>query len=358
MKCPNCGSDKVSEGDKYCPDCGKLLLEAPQAVAQFDVTQVVGNANESSAITGASIESITGNVNLAITLIIQSNDPTSRFAEIVKDQLGRAGIDKDVLRKVQSLPMPEKAPSLSKNLTSLYKGLADRGIEANLQTLYDLGMAAAVARDFDTALDYFRQAASADTEYSDAYEGVAFVQQTQAMRDISYQDYDAAQAKLAEAREAGLHVDITDPQAVIIRGYVAKSLAQVAEGKGDQASRDKFYAEAAHLFKQTVKLDPNSAAAQNGLGNVQYALGNFDAAITAYLKAIELQPQYTAAYNDLALAYEEKAKANSAQADEWNRKAIAMWKKVVELAPGDALFWPGYDRAIEQRIEWLTQQQG
>src|SRR5439155_25281975 len=103
-----------------------------------------------------------------------------------------------------------------------------------------------------------------------------------------------------------LHTDPTDAQGLALRGYIAKTLAQIAETNGDGAGRQKYFEEAARMFEQAVKLNASDTSAYNGIGNVQYALGNLDDAVAAYKRAIDLAPENVIAYHDLALAYEAK----------------------------------------------------
>lgn len=58
---------------------------------------------------------------------------------------------------------------------------------------------------------------------------------------------------------------------------------------------------------------------------MQHALGNLDAVIGAYARAIKLAPAY-AAHHDLAIAYEDKMKADPAQAGLWRQRALAEWR--------------------------------
>jgi len=84
-------------------------------------------------------------------------------------------------------------------------------------------------------------------------------------------------------------------------------------------------------------------------------LGNWDAAIQAYSRAIELAPTYTAAYHDLCLAYEAKMNADPERAAEWCRKALAAWQKAYHLAPGDPTFSADYLLTMGQHLHQLEE---
>ncbi len=151
------------------------------------------------------------------------------------------------------------------------------------------------------------------------------VQQIRAVHDLQAGDEDAALAKLAEAREAAMRTDPLDPQALAVRGYIAKTLAQVAQARGNLAEKGAYYQEAARFFEHVVQKDPDNASAHNGLGNVAYGMGDLDRAIAAYKRAIELAPAYRAAHHDLALALEAKVWADPANARAWCQQAFEAW---------------------------------
>jgi tetratricopeptide (TPR) repeat protein len=283
--------------------------------------------------------------------ILVLGDPQALNA-ILKKLMDMQGVDERALRNLGALTVPEHVSQQITELAAAQKEVAARGIPATPETSYRLGMLAAYRRDYDAALDYFRQATQANPEYSDAFFAIAWLQQSQANIDLYRGDIDAGISRLAEARTAAMHTDPLDPQALALRGFIAKTLAQIAERRREQAERKKYYQEAARMFEHAAQLDPANSSAQNGLGNVQYALGNLDAAIAAYTRAIELDPAYTAAYHDLALAYEGKMQ----EGREWCQKALEAWRKAYQLAPDDPTFPADYLLAIGQRISWLEQQ--
>jgi tetratricopeptide (TPR) repeat protein len=278
--------------------------------------------------------------------------------EVAKWLNEQQGIDKRLLASLGARSAPEHISRQIEEVEAAQREAAARGVPIAPQAAYQLGMLAAYRRDYEVALDYFQQATQADPEYSDAFEAIGWVQQSRALDDRNRRDYDAAIGKLEEARRAARQTDPLDAGAMALRGFIAKTLAQVCEDKGDQAGRQRYYAEAAPLFEQAARLNPADAGAHNGLGNVQYALGHWDAAIQAYSRAIELAPTYASAYHDLTLAYEAKMKADPGHAAEWCRKALAAWQKAYHLAPQDPSFSADYLLKMGQHLHWLEQQCG
>ena len=233
-----------------------------------------------------------------------------------------------------------------------------RGVSLTPQAAYKMGMLAAYRRDYDSALNYFSQAVQARSDYSDAFEAITWLQQSLAMDDLNHGDYDAAIQKLAAAREAAIHTDPLDAGALTLRGYIDKTLAQIYHARGDLDAEGKHYAEAERFFEAAVGYDSQNASAYNGLGNVLHARGELDAAIDAYEKAIEKESDYTAAWHDLALAFEDKMRAEPRQSRQWAHRALEAWRETYRLAPDDPGFSAEHILKIGQRVRYYEGQLG
>ncbi len=373
MKCPNCNKENISDDSKFCPNCGQALQKAQEAGKKVEIssTQDVGSVS-GGEVKGVEIGNVSGSVAIesivnqieariiegqyvdrrAITQNILVLGPEA-LEQIVKRLATLQGVDKDSIQEMSKRAVPEHVSQQIVEVVAAQREAAARGMPTTPHASYRLGMLAAYDREYDTALGYFRQAIQADPEYNAAYEAIAWLQQTRANEYITERQYDSAVACLAEARQAAIHTDPLDPQALAQRGYIAKTLAQLAEARRQVSERDRYYEEAARTFEQVVKLQPDNPSAHNGLGNVQYARGNLDAAITAYHRAIHVAPSYTAAHHDLALAYEGKMRADPQNGAKWRKEALKAWKKTYELAPQDPAFSPDYILTIGQRIHWL-----
>ena len=66
------------------------------------------------------------------------------------------------------------------------------------------------------------------------------------------------------------------------------------------------YDSAIEALTKAIELNPNYAAAYNNRGNAYRDNGNFDRAIADYTKAIELKPDFVEAYNHRDDAYYAK----------------------------------------------------
>jgi tetratricopeptide (TPR) repeat protein len=278
--------------------------------------------------------------------------------EVLKWVQDKQGIDEKVLQNLGPRAVDDGVNRQIEEIEAAQREATAGGVPTSPVAAYQLGMLAASRRDYEAALEYFGQATQADPDYSDAFAAIAWQQQSRATDDILKGDYDAAVRKLALARSASEKTDPLDARALALRGYTAKTLAQVSEARGDQAGRDTYYAEAARMFEGAARIDPDDPSAQNGLGNVQHALSNLDAAIAAYSRAIALAPNYTDAHHDLAIAYEDKMKADPSKATEWCRKALGEWRETYRLAPNYSGFSADYVLKIGQRIRRLERRCG
>lgn len=81
------------------------------------------------------------------------------------------------------------------------------------------------------------------------------------------------------------------------------------------------------FYQKAIELDPSYSVAYNDLGIIYEAKGMADRAEDSYQKAVTVDPIYLSSYSNLAALYEAKGDLN---------KAASYWKKRVELGlPND-----------------------
>ncbi len=95
------------------------------------------------------------------------------------------------------------------------------------------------------------------------------------------------------------------------------------------------YAEAANLFAEIVKAEPQHAQAWGGLGRAAHLLGEDGHAIAALEQAILLAPDWAEPLYEAALLYAEKNDA--ALAEDRLRRALARDPKLVAAADEEGL---------------------
>jgi tetratricopeptide (TPR) repeat protein len=95
------------------------------------------------------------------------------------------------------------------------------------------------------------------------------------------------------------------------------------------------------LYQKAVELDPAYVIAYNDLGVIYEAKGLPQRAEASYLRSIKIDPNYLSAYSNLALLYENRGDFD---------KASFYWSKRIELgSPDDS--WTGKAR---QHLEYIS----
>ncbi len=92
------------------------------------------------------------------------------------------------------------------------------------------------------------------------------------------------------------------------------------------------------LYQKAIELDPAYAVAYNDLGIIYEIKGSLERAQESYLKSIKIDPQYLSAYSNLALLYENKRDLD---------KAALYWQKRAELGSPD----DPWTQKARQRLE-------
>jgi tetratricopeptide (TPR) repeat protein len=85
------------------------------------------------------------------------------------------------------------------------------------------------------------------------------------------------------------------------KGYLHKNWAFAYRRQKMEAEAQERIHEAEDAFRQILKIEANDASALNGLGNVYIFRRQWDEAEEYVSKALEINPNYPAAKNDLAL---------------------------------------------------------
>jgi protein O-GlcNAc transferase len=93
---------------------------------------------------------------------------------------------------------------------------------------------------------------------------------------------------------------------------------------GAAATRLGNLDQAISAFKKAIAINPQHHEAYNNMGNTLSAQGKLDEAIQAFNKAISLKPDYIEAYNNLGVAFRTQGKLD---------KAIEAYKKALALKP-------------------------
>lgn len=139
----------------------------------------------------------------------------------------------------------------------------------------------------------------------------AFTCQADAQRYVESGDAGEASERLAEGRilvETGLQ-DFPDNTSLLVAlGYIEKTQAQAALLQSNFEHYVYYLEKAAKCFAAALSSDPDNAGALNGMANVYFYHHDYNRAIKFGTLAIDRDPEYGAAYWDLALSLESRLK--------------------------------------------------
>jgi tetratricopeptide (TPR) repeat protein/TolB-like protein len=215
--------------------------------------------------------------------------------------------------------------------------LLSRAIEADPSFVvahYSLGVVHSALGNRWKAAAQFRASTQADASYPEPYKalGDLFLSQPRRLYDQAVEAY----SKAIELRPyfAEAHVGLGDAKAAKsdVDGAIAayqKALVHnpvnprvhMSLGKIYYGEKGLYY-ESVTAYKRAIDLDPQSVDARMGLGEVYEEKGLYKEAIEEYRRVIELDGKHTGAMYNLALVYEKVDP----------RAAIAQWERYIELA--------------------------
>jgi tetratricopeptide (TPR) repeat protein len=123
--------------------------------------------------------------------------------------------------------------------------------------------------------------------------------------------------------------------------------AQALNTRGLEKLNDEQLDAAAELFGEALEADVTYGPAHNNLGKVYLAQKDLHRAALEFQAAIELMPDHAAPVNNLALTWEQAWVADP-QVGSLD-KAIALYRKAVELDPRSIEYKANLARALDRR---------
>jgi tetratricopeptide (TPR) repeat protein len=215
--------------------------------------------------------------------------------------------------------------------------LLSRAIEADPSFVvahYTLGVVHSALGNRWKAAAQFRASTQADASYPEPYKalGDLFLSQPRRLYDQAVEAYGKAielrpyfaeaYVGLGDAKAAKSDVDgaIAAYQKALVHNPVNPRV-HMSLGKIYYSEKGLYY-ESVTAYKRAIDLDPQSVDARMGLGEVYEEKGLYKEAIEEYRRVIELDGKHTGAMYNLALVYEKVDP----------RAAIAQWERYIELA--------------------------
>ena len=113
--------------------------------------------------------------------------------------------------------------------------------------------------------------------------------------------------------------------------------------EGNACFNNKEYEKALEAYAKALELDPEYVYAYNGRGNAYKALGEYEKAVSDYDRALELDPEYVYAYNGRGNAYKALGKYE---------KAVSDYDRALELDPEYVYAYNGRGNAYKALGEY------
>src|SRR5208337_3721384 len=99
-------------------------------------------------------------------------------------------------------------------------------------------------------------------------------------------------------------------------------------------------------YRRAVELQPDFAGAHNNLGNALKAQGNLEGAIVCYHQALELQPDFADVYYNLGTVYQDQGKLDEAVRN--FRQVAACCRQILSHRPRSAEIHNSLGKALSQ----------
>ncbi len=147
-----------------------------------------------------------------------------------------------------------------------------------------------------------------------------------------------------KAYRSALEVNDQVPAVHYNLGIALSRVAERLEGKAQTAT----YEEALSAYAKAVELEPRFSKAEYNRALVFHALKRTEEEIQAFKRAIELQPRYPQALYNLAYTYEAALRYE---------EALIAWRRYVKVArdfPTEQPYLPAAERAV-QRLQQVVQ---
>jgi len=201
-------------------------------------------------------------------------------------------------------------------LASLLSILALTGCSKPGDATVSKAMTAYSAKNYDQALELFKQALEEETRYSPELI-YGFISNVYAMNE------DWENAAEYQKKSLDLHPDY--------RGYVTLGMLERTQGKNDKAKE---------AYEKAIALNPQKGEAYASLGALFLVQGNAEEARPILEKARSLEPKIAVIHGNLAICYamlnqEKEARASLAEAETLKCENIGEFVSRVEAILGD-----------------------
>ncbi len=254
----------------------RLIVRPTSAVARYAEQEhdplAVGRALGVEAVLEGNTHTVGDRLRVTARLV-RVSDGASLWAETFDEKMtGIFAVEDSISRQVSQALLPNLGETEKRSLAKR----PTQNVEA--YQLYLKGRylwSRKAAEGVQKAVQYFEQAIQLDSQYAQAYSGIAdcYV----ALSEFSLMPRAEAYSKAISAAERAISLNPKLAEAHTTLGFI-------------RLSRDWDYVNAELDFKRAIELDPNDATAHQFYGVYLLAVGQTDAAIAQTRRALQLDP--------------------------------------------------------------------
>ncbi|MFA5954651.1 MAG: tetratricopeptide repeat protein [Patescibacteria group bacterium] len=217
---------------------------------------------------------------------------------------------------------------------------------------YYLGLHYYSLNSYDKAANEFKRTLAINSNYPEAHYYLGLTNEAQGNVTDAIQEYKkelSVNADSEEGRDALRRLN--QPSLPAGNAQPTNNTSSASEQKlqdakvkfdlGVTLGQEKNFTEAAKAFESSIALSPLSATAHFNLGNTYYWLGRYSDAARELEQGVSIDPSQTQMYLNLGSLYANQLHDST--------KAVASWKKFIELAPNDPA-----SAGVRQQIEAAT----
>jgi tetratricopeptide (TPR) repeat protein len=242
--------------------------------------------------------------------------------------------------------------------------VAKTHLQVTPENLVRLGWYCIGIAQYEKAAAFFLQAKDQNPSLGSIYLGLSSAYQlegTEYLRrgevDKAKEVFDKAEGYVKIARQ----YDEFETAALVQLGYTEKDLANAYAEKGMTDKSAAATESAARHFREAAAANPQDPGAHNGLGDMYAMQGHMDLAIGEYQSATTLEPTYTFAWFDLALALRKKYETPDLpreQKVQTFRELVGALEKVLKLTQDETAqrLPPEATKYVLDSVKWVTEE--
>ncbi len=344
------------EGKQNSPTDGKIAVGTPLMVAGQEVAKILSNAysqrlqrhialamvKRDFRTPGRQLEvsiatpsesgdstAITGKATIKLLPFIESEDLKLKAKDLYEEALklyatsdSKSAVTSQLNSQGQDSNKDSNQDSnTSKAIKKLRTALL---LDSHLEDAYEaLGVILSKENQLDEAVELMETLARINPDSIMAYANLS----------VFYLEQGGGKEKAEEAKAQSMSIRMR---------LAAKEAMQEHQQKEDSAKIEAEALERKAMFEQVIEIDSDDLFANNGLGNCYNILKQYQLAEPYLLKAIQIKPNHTVAYQELGRTYEGLGQTE---------KAIETFKKGIDVAAQKGDMTPL--KAMQARLDSL-----